>query len=190
MKQYTYLDLGFTFIPSGKKHQGIGNLINKEKKLWFILQRILNVYWFTIKSVVLYACESWEDRKDQKNLSRIEKLYLFLFKQILGVKNNTSSSKVFGELGRFPFRISIEKQMFKYLQRTLFGKKGCYLCKVFNEELSNKESGWVTKWDTCWTLTVCLTSSWIYSRCWMMKYIWRNIKKYKYFLKRAMDCCI
>ena len=30
VKQYTYL--GFTFIPSGKKHQGIENLINTAKK--------------------------------------------------------------------------------------------------------------------------------------------------------------
>ena len=30
MKQYTYL--GFTFIPSGKKHQGIENLIAKFNK--------------------------------------------------------------------------------------------------------------------------------------------------------------
>ena len=39
VKQYTYL--GFTFIPSGKKHQGIENLINKAKMSWFILQRFL-----------------------------------------------------------------------------------------------------------------------------------------------------
>ena len=31
VKQYTYL--GFTFIPSGKKHQGIENLINTAKKV-------------------------------------------------------------------------------------------------------------------------------------------------------------
>ena len=39
VKQYTCL--GFTFIPPGKKHQGIENLINKAKKSWFILQRFL-----------------------------------------------------------------------------------------------------------------------------------------------------
>ena len=39
VKQYTCL--GFTFIPSGKKHKGIENLINKAKKSWFILQRFL-----------------------------------------------------------------------------------------------------------------------------------------------------
>ena len=39
VKQYTCI--GFIFILSGKKHQGIENLINKAKKSWFILQRFL-----------------------------------------------------------------------------------------------------------------------------------------------------
>ena len=50
-----------------------------------------------------------------------------------------------GEPGRFPLRISIEIQLFKYLQRIPFRKEDCYLRKAFNEELVNKESGWVTK---------------------------------------------
>ena len=95
VKQYTYL--GFTFIPSGKKHQEIENLINKAKKSWFILQRFLyksegktvdtylNVIDTTIKPVELHACESWGDPKYQNNLSKIEKFHLSLCKQILGV---------------------------------------------------------------------------------------------------------
>ena len=39
VKRYTYL--GSTFIPSGKKHQGIESLIKKAKKSWFILQQFL-----------------------------------------------------------------------------------------------------------------------------------------------------
>ena len=135
MKQDTYL--GFTFIPSGKKHQRIENFRNKVKKPWFTLQRFLyksegktvntylNLIDTTIKSDVLCACESWEYPKDQNNLSKIEKCHLSLCKQILGVKNNTSSSKVLGELGRFPLRISIETQLFKYLQRIPFLKEDC-----------------------------------------------------------------
>ena len=74
-------------------------------------------------------------------MSKKEKFYLSLCKQILGVKNNTSSSKVLGELGQFPLRITIETQLFKYLQRIPFVKEDCYLRKAFNEELANKESG-------------------------------------------------
>ena len=62
-------------------------------------------------------------------------------KQILGASN----SKVLGELGSFPFRISIETQLFKYLQRIPLLKEDCYLRKYFNEELASKESAWVTK---------------------------------------------
>ena len=38
------------------------------------------------------------DHKDQNDLNKIEEFHLSL-KQILGVKNNISSSKVLGELG-------------------------------------------------------------------------------------------
>ena len=82
MKQYAYLR--FTFILSGKKHQGIENLINKARKARLILQRLLykferktvntylNLIDATIEPVLLCACESWEDPKDQNSLSKIE----------------------------------------------------------------------------------------------------------------------
>ena len=88
------------------------------KKTWFILQLFLyksegktvntylNLTGTTIKPVVLYACESWEDPEDQNNLRKIEKVHPSLCTQILGVKNNTSSSKELGELGQFSLRIS------------------------------------------------------------------------------------
>ena len=77
-------------MPSGKKHQGIENLINKAKKSWLILQRFLckserktvntylNLIDKTVKPVVLYVCECWVDPKDQSNLSKIEKFNLSL----------------------------------------------------------------------------------------------------------------
>ena len=89
----------------------------------------------------------------------MDKFHLSLCKQLQVVKNNTGSSKVLGELGRFPFRISIETQLFKYLQRIPIGKEDCYLNKAFNEEQTNKESGWVTKTRHLLTLTVCFISS-------------------------------
>jgi len=39
VSQYTYL--GFVFIPSGKMHVGVENLINKAKKVWFSIQKYL-----------------------------------------------------------------------------------------------------------------------------------------------------
>ena len=68
-------------------------------------------------------------------MRKIGKFHLSLYQQILGVKNNTSSSRKLGELGRLPFSISIETQLFKYLQRIPFTKEDCYLHKAFNEKL-------------------------------------------------------
>ena len=56
------------------------------------------------------------DPKDQNNLSKMEKFHFSLCKHILGVKNNTTSSKMLGELR----------------------ERSCYFRKVFNEELTNK----------------------------------------------------
>ena len=54
--------------------------------------------------------------------------------------------KALGKLGRFPFRISIETQLFKFLQRVPFMKEDHHLHKAFNEEQeANKESGRVIK---------------------------------------------
>ena len=57
----------------------------------------------------------------------MDKFHLSPCKQIVGVKNNTSSSKVLGELGRLILRISIKTQLFKYLQRIPFVKEDRYL---------------------------------------------------------------
>ena len=58
-KQYTYL--GFTFIPSGKKQVGIDNLINKARKVWFSIQKMLH-------------------KSNKKNNRRLFKTYLLLSK--------------------------------------------------------------------------------------------------------------
>ena len=131
------------------------------------------------------------DLEDQNNLCKIEKFHLSLYKQILGVKNNTSSSKVLGKLDRFPLRISNETQLFKYLQRIPFVKEDGYLRKAFNEELANKESGWVTK--TRHLLDSYGMSNLILNIFTMLKgeigkREYKN--KYQFFQKRAEDCSI
>ena len=171
--------------------------------MWFIIQRFFykfegktaNTYLklidTTIKPVELYACESWGNAKDQNNLSKIEKFYLSFYKQILGVKNNTSSSKVLGKLGRFPFRITIETQLFKYLQRIRFVKEDCYLRKAFKEELANKESGWVAKMRhllDSYSMSNLILNIFKMLNGEIDKKEYKN--KHRFFQKRAKDCCI
>ena len=40
VRRYTFL--GFSFIPSGKKHNGTEKLIRKGKKSWFLIQKMLH----------------------------------------------------------------------------------------------------------------------------------------------------
>ena len=144
-KQYPYLV--FTFTPSEKKQVGTENLINKARKIWFSIQKMLHkskektidVYLKLIESlvkpIILCACESWGDSlKKECFTNKNEKFYVSIYKQLLGVKKNFSSMKILAELARTPLEINIEIQMFKYLQRFAFIEKGRYVFKAFREE--------------------------------------------------------
>ena len=101
------------------------------------------------------------------------------------------SLKVLGELSRFPFRITIKIQLFKYLQRVPVVKEDCYLRKAFNEELANKDPCWVTKMRhlldsySMSNLTLNIFKAWNGE---IDKKEYKN--KQKFFQKRAKDCCI
>ena len=46
--------------------------------------------------------------------NKFEKLHLSMCKQILGTNKNVNNIKVLAGVGRVPFKINIETQMFKY----------------------------------------------------------------------------
>ena len=87
--------------------------------------------------------------------------------------------------------MSIETQLFKYLQRIPFVKEDSYLRKAFNEELANKESGWVRKMRQL--LDAYGMSNLILN---IFKVLNGEIDKkeykikHKFFQKRAKDCSI
>ena len=96
-----------------------------------------------------------------------------------------------GKLGRFPLRISIETQLFKYLQRIPFVKEDCYLRKAFNEELANKESGWVRKMRQLldsYGMSNLILNIFKVLNGEIDKKEYKN--KHKFFQKRAKDCSI
>ena len=93
-KRYTYL--GFIFTPSGKKQAGIENLINKARKAWFSIQKMLHkskektIHTYLkltnslVKPVVLYACECWGNSLKKDYFSnKVEKFRMSMYKQIL-----------------------------------------------------------------------------------------------------------
>ena len=200
-KQYTYL--GFTFVPSGKKQTGIENLINKGRKAWFSIQKMLQkskekgvdtylkLFDSIVKPIITYACECWGDSlKKDVFANKIESFHTRICKQILGVSKFVNNMKVLTELGRTPLSIYIQKQMFKYLQRFPFVDKDRYLYKAFEEDSLDK-NGWVKN------IKNTLDS---YGQSNLIKNIFKVIQgeisekdykpKHNFFLKRATDCYV
>ena len=104
---------------------------SKEKTIEVYLKLIDSL----VKAIILYACECWGDSlKKDCFANKIEKFYVSIYKQILGVKKNVSSMKILAELRRTPLKINIEIQMFKYLQWFAFIEKERYVSKAFQEE--------------------------------------------------------
>ena len=96
-----------------------------------------------LRPIILYACECWGDSlKKDCFANKIEKLYVSIYKQLLGVKKNVRSMKILAELGRTALKINIEIQMFKYLQLFAFIEKDKYVFKAFQEE-KHAIDGWV-----------------------------------------------
>ena len=114
-----------------------------------------------------------------------------LCKQVLGVMKTTSNIKVLAKLGRLPFKIYIETQMFKFLQRLLFFEENTYLRKAINEEIKITNLGWIAN------LKYILDS---YGLSNLMINIFKVVEgaiskkdyknKHNFFQKRAKDCFI
>ena len=155
---YTYL--GFVFVPSGKPHAGIENLVNKARKAWFTIQRsllkskektvntYLKLFDTIVKPILLYGCETWGDISTKKLFeSKVEKLHLSVCKQVLGVNKRANNVCTFSELGRYPLFTNIEAQVFKYFQRFIYVDKDRLLYKAFQENCSldiGGNEGWIS----------------------------------------------
>ena len=150
VKQYT--QLGFTFIPSGEKHQGIENLINKVKNSWLRLQRFLqkseeisvNTYLNLIDTTIKRATafKSWWDSKDQHNLSKIEKFHLSLCKQILGVKITQAIQKCQENQVDFLSELPLKYNCSNIYREYLLRKKTTTYAKLLMRNQLTKNQGW------------------------------------------------
>ena len=69
--------------------------------------------------MTLYDWESCDDC-DKKSRMKVQPFHVLPCKQLLRIRKTTGNMKVLAELGRFPFKIYIETQMFKNLKLLLF----------------------------------------------------------------------
>ena len=105
--------------------------MKKTSKVWFAIQILLfesikktldtylHIFETIINPITLYNYESW-GFCNKKSKSKVEQLHLALRKQVLGVRKATSNVQALTVLDRFPFKVYIATQMFKYLQRLPF----------------------------------------------------------------------
>ncbi len=76
-------------------------LIGKCRKLGLPIDLQLELFDRNIVPIMLYDCEVW----GPENYIETEKLHLNFFKHILGVHGRTTNNMVYGELGRFSFKL-------------------------------------------------------------------------------------
>ena len=163
-KEYTYL--GITINTSGHLKTGIDNLIDRARRAWFAILRILwkskkrnidtyiTLFNNVIKPIALYSCEIWSMTENLPNdienihTSTYERFQTRCCKNILGVNNKTTNITTLAELGKYPLYIDIHKKMIKYFLRLQTLKKERLLYKAYIEQkngLKNKDTNWLSK---------------------------------------------
>lgn len=89
---------------------------------------------------LLYGAEIW----GYQEYDRLERVHLFACKRFLHVLNKTPNDVVYGELGRYPLRISATIKFVKYWVKLLNQPAHFYSKKAYNMLLNMHEKGHVT----------------------------------------------
>lgn len=122
--QYSYLGIMFNFNGSFKNATSIlveqatramYSLLDKVKKMLLPLDIQLQLFDALVKPILLYGSEIW----GFQNTESIEKVHLKFMKRILSVNRSTTSSMVYGEMGRFPLSIYIKKRIIGFWGRLI-----------------------------------------------------------------------
>lgn len=174
VKKYKYL--GIIFQASGCFNEAKQDLYKKGMKAVFKLKRLfgsgypgvktlIHIFEHTVKPILLYGSEIWgyfnpDSAKVRRETDFMidkgfdsslpsEKLHLSYLRYILGVRSNTASNAVYGELGRYPLYISVVKAMLSYRQRlATIGNENIILRNAWveNQELRNFNK---QNWASC-----------------------------------------
>ena len=83
------------------------------------IQCQLELFDSIVKPIILYGCETWRFGNNEI----IERLHLKLCKLLLHLKTSAPDYMVYGELGRYPFRIDIKVRMINFWCKISMGKQ-------------------------------------------------------------------
>ena len=129
-------------------------LISKCRKFDLPIDIRLELFDSLVMPVMLYASEVWGG----EHTGILETLHLKFLKYTLRVKTSTCNNMVYGELGRFPLVIDIQKRLIGYWARLITGKstklsKVMYDCLLHLYSAGIYESPWLLRikqiLDTC-----------------------------------------
>ena len=86
------------------------SLLKKSRVLNLPIDLQLDLFDKLVTPILLYGSEIWA----YENNDIIEKLHLRYCKYILSVNKSTTSSMVYGELGRYPLNIEYHQDVFNF----------------------------------------------------------------------------
>jgi len=152
---YEYVYLGVTMNYNGSFNKAIQRLcdianramfelIKKSRSLFLDIDTILKLFDSTIVPILLYGSEVW----GYSNSDLIERLHLRFCKIVLHVKKCTTSSMVYGELGRLPLKRHIQSRMLNFWIRLATCSHEKLSCSLYSLMLgihvnNNVECGWL-----------------------------------------------
>ena len=120
---FTYFKyLGLNFSSTGSFSTGIKTLVEQGRRALFGLQSYLHknpemsprlqltLFESLVMSILSYGCKVW----GFCIADPIQKLHSKFLKEMLGVRQNTPTCFVYGELGVFPFLLNRKTRILKY----------------------------------------------------------------------------
>ena len=91
-----------------------------------------------ILPILTYGCEVW----GFGDLSEIEKVHTDFMKHILKVKRSTPHVMLYGELGRYPIKLTMQNRIINFWSKMLLGKEtklSYRLYKILHNDYENEK---------------------------------------------------
>ena len=104
------------------------SLLKKSRVLNLPIDLQLDLFDKLVTPILLYGSEIWA----YENNDIIEKLHLRYCKYILSVNKSTTSSMVYGELGRYPLNIEYTSRCILFWARIISGPVSKLSVKMYN----------------------------------------------------------
>ena len=175
ISDYIYLGITMNFnnkfnkaikkqLDQGRK--ALFSMLVKTKKLNMPIDIECNLFEKLVFPILLYGCEIWGFHC----VNMLETFYIKFLKKILHLRPSTPSCMVYGEVGKLPLQVTVDKRMINYWIRLLNKDSTSYASIIYTITLKLFISG---EYKTQWLSRVkCILDN-----C-GLSYIWFEPKSY------------